>query len=255
MSVVQQWHFAGFDFPTNHVWPETWGEQESATDNTQAVPGSDAAPARDARAAPRIVKITGHIGGTGITDRQSFRDACDAFKKAVRLGKMGQLTKESDRYLNAKCISRDINESQLICASEFDCSFICPDPFFYSTASSMTSVSSPTSGQAIVQSNDGTAPLYSVWTITPGDTAVGTITLTNTDSGLSWTFGPTSLTSGQDLVVDATNGTCTLNGTNALAALSGVLWAVEPDGANLQIDFTGITAVTSIGATARYRYY
>lgn len=253
MSVTQQIQFGGFNFVSNKVYPETWEDQITVTDNTQAIPGSDAAPARDARLAPRVVKITGKIGG--FSDRQAFRDACDAFQSAINYGRVATLYKDSDRYLNAKCLTANLSESGLSGAAEFDCSFICPDPYYYSTVTSTTSADSPASGATMAATNGGTAPLYSAWTITPGDTAVGTITLTNVTTGLSWAFGPTSITSGQDLVVDATQGTVTLGGANSLASLTGVFWPLLAGANTIRIDFTGITAITRLSVTSRARYF
>jgi hypothetical protein len=253
MSVVQQVTFGGFNFTANHAWPETWEDQITVTDTTQAVPGSDAAPARDARLAPRVVKITGHLAG--FTDRQSFRDAKDAFQQALNYGRMDQLYNDTDRYLNAKCISANLSEDDLIGAAAFDCSFICPDPFYYSTVESTTNAMNPASGDTLTATNGGTASLYSVWTITPGSSAVGTITLTNVTTGLAWAFGPTSITIGEDLVVDALNGTVTLGGVNSLASLSGVFWPLLAGNNTIRIDFTGITAVSELSVTSRARYF
>ncbi len=196
---------------------------------------------------PRRVSLTGILQPAGgATDLADMRAARDAFAAAHAAGSARPLYIDSDRYLNAEVESLTLGKWNGLAYLPFDVTFLCFDVYFYSSASSLVSLTP--NGTAAVATG-GTATVLPIFTLAVS--SPGLITLTN-GAGDACTIAPTAAGT---FVLDSTQESLTLAGADSMGLFSGVFLTLAAGTDQVTITPSGGAALSSATVGFQSRFY
>lgn len=195
--------------------------------------------------APRPMRLTGHLIPLPTDSLDTLTDALFAAHapgapKPLFLGR-------DDRFVFAEVTGfRQTNSDRYPVSCEWEAQFTASDPHIYGTANNTVTLTA--GGTA---TTNGTAFSLPVWTIsTTAATAgnVGTVTITNTTTGRSFTL---SAPLGGTMIVDCRNQQVRDNATGidrTALFTSGTFWDFAPGANTITVSTTGGVAVQTLSA-------
>lgn len=232
---------------------ETWQEKLDTRLNAVTVPNRAGVLFSSARVLDaRRIDLTGRIvspDGTALGLRTTLDTLSNLFNQLDQ-----QLQLWDDRYITATKATFGFAyvPGSAMRVVDFQVSFLCADPFTYSTSGSTNSYNLTTGDVAIDITNNiyrqsdtlnytGTFLTFPVYTITAGATPLTHITIRNLTIGRQFVYSGTVAPT-KSLVVDTANFLVTNDGTSDLTNWNGDFIWLQPGNNSLQ--FEGTTPAT-----------
>lgn len=247
MTYALTWDTTGYDFSEE---VEKFEYDDGSQISTEIVARRHGAlVTEEVTMSPKNLMLTGVI----VQATAALAEArLSLLEKQMNAGRK-QLRFNSARYISLykKSLTAQPVDGTALTAWRYAIAFFADDPFWYSTSPTSTDQIADYNPEVWSHTNSGDALVFPVISIIAdqGGNVAGGITLTNSTTGLSFTFAATILST-KSLVIDCANHTVQNNGVTDYANSGGSWHHLEP-GAN-SFSYAGAAATVRLAYTQRF---